>query len=292
MRVEDTTQDARQDRSTEPGRRWTGVAAILLGFGAAGIAVLGPLWIEAIDYHVSGGALGQIAGGDAAALLLVAPTAIVAGILMWRSHPAGPVLASGPAVYALYTYVQLAVGADFDRYRGDSERFFPVFVGLFILAGAIAVRTWADMDAIRLPATNRRTDRFLGILLMTVAAFLVFGLHLPGLVDALAPQPTSPEYLADPNVFWLVKFMDLGIVVPALMAVGVGILRGAAWAHKAKYAAVGWFALLGSSVAGMAVVMQLTDDPAGSTANTLAFGAFAAFGLAVAVVVYRPLFTR
>ena len=104
-----------------------------------------------------------------------------------------------------------------------------------------------------------------------MAGFLVVGLHLRGLMDALSASPSAGDYLADPGPFWLVKFMDLGIVMPGMAAIGIGILRGSKWAVKAKYAAVGWLALLGSAVAGMAIVMQLTGDPAATMANTAAF---------------------
>ena len=269
-------------------QRWLGVGLILLGLGAAAVALLGPLVVDVIRYHASDGAVNQVLGGDAAALLLVAPVSILAGILTMRGHPAGPVLALGPAVFALYTYTQLALGGDFGLYAGNSERFFPLYLGLFVFGAAIAIRAWATIDPTRLPPTSRRMDRTVGIFLLAIVAFLVVGLHLPGLVDAWRDQPTSTEYLADPGVFWLVKLMDLGVVAPAMIAIGVGILRAAGWAHKAKYAAVGWFALLGSSVAGMAIVMQATDDPAASTANTVAFGLFAAIGLTIAVAMYRP----
>ncbi len=279
-------------RGEAPGRRWPGIGLIVLGLGAAAVALLGPLVGDVIHYHVSDGAAGQVVGGDAAALVLVAPVSIVAGVLALRGHPAGPVLALGPAVYALYTYVQLAMGVDIARYPGNSERFFPLFLGLFVLAGAIAVRAWATIEPSRLPPASPRVDRALGVFALVVAVFLAFGLHLPGLLDAWSAQPASPESLADPALFWLVKFMDLGIVVPALVLIGVGILRGASWAHTAIYAAVGWFALLGSSVAGMAIVMQAAGDPAASAANTIAFSLFAIFGVTVAVIVYRPLFAR
>jgi hypothetical protein len=275
-----------------PRRRWLGVALIALGVGAAFIALLGPLVAGLIRYHASQGALNQVAGGDVAALVLVAPISIVAGILVLRGHRAGPVLALGPAVYAIYTYTQLALGVDVARYPGNSERFFPLFVGLFVLGAAVAIRAWTTVDPSELPSTSQRVDRTLGVFLLVVAAFLTFGLHLPGMVDAMGNRPVATEYLADPFLFWLVKFMDLGIIVPALVVIGVGILRGAGWAHKAVYAAVGWFALLGSAVAGMAVVMQGAGDAAASTANTLAFTLFAAVGLSVAVIVYRPLFGR
>lgn len=275
---------------SEPTRRWLGADLVLLGLGAVAVAMLGPLVTGVIRYHVSAEAATQIVGGDAAALALVAPVSVAAGILVMRRRPAGPVLALGPAVYALYTYPQLALSVDVGRHPGNSEQFFPLFLALFVLAGAIAVQAWTAIRHLALPATPRRLDRTLGVFLLVVAAFVAFGLHLPTLLDALSDQPTGTEYLSDPIVFWIVKFMDLGIVVPAITVTGVGIVRGAGWARRAVYAAVGWFALLGSSVAGMAIAMQATGDPAASAANTLAFGVFAAVGLAVAVIVYRPLF--
>lgn len=275
-----------------PPQRWLGTALLVLGLGAAVIALLGPLATGVIRYHASPGALNQLAGGDAAALLLVAPTSIVAGVLVLRGHRAGPVLALGPAIYAVYTYVQLGLSVDVTRYPGNSERFFPLFIGLFVLAAAIAIRAWTTIDTTDLPPTSRRLDRALGTFLLLVAAFLTFGLHLPGLADAMRAQPAGPEYLADPFLFWLVKFMDLGIVVPALVVIGVGILRGVGWARQAVYAAVGWFALLGTAVAGMAIVMQSTGDPAASVANTVAFTGFALFALAVAAIVFQPLLAR
>lgn len=268
---------------------WLAVALFVLGAGAALVALLGPLAGDIIRYHVSEGAVNQIVGGDVAGLVLVAPLSVFAGILVWRGQRAGPVLALGPAVYALYMYSQLALGGDFVRYPGNSERFFLLYLGLFVVAGAIVIRAWTMIGVDRLPATARWVDRTLAIFFLVVALFLVVGLHLPGLVDAWADQPTSTEYLADPIVFWLVKFMDLGIVVPALVVTGFGILRARPWVTTVKYAAVGWTALLGSSVAGMAIVMQVTGDPASTIANTVAFSVFAAIALGMAAVVYAPL---
>lgn len=220
----------------------------------------------------------------------MAPVSVVAGILVWRRQLAGPLLALGPSLYALYMYSQLALGGDVVRYPGNSERFFPLYLALFILAGVIAFRAWTVLAAAELPRPSRTADRVFGWFSLLVAAFLAAGLHLPGLIDAWRDHPTGTEYLADPVVFWLVKMMDLGLVVPALVAIGVGVLRRTGWADKAKYAATGWIALLGSAVAGMAITMQITDDPAATTANTIAFSLFALIGLVIAATLYRPLF--
>jgi hypothetical protein len=40
-------------------------------------------------------------------------------------------------VFALYTYTKLALGGDLYRHPGNSERFFLLFLTLFILGGVI-----------------------------------------------------------------------------------------------------------------------------------------------------------
>ncbi len=275
-----------------PADRWLGAALIVLGLGVTAVALLGPLVTGVIEYHVSTGAVNQVAGGDVAGLALVAPLSVLAGVLVLRRLRAGAVLAIGPAAYVAYTATQLALGGDVTRYPGNSERFFPLFLGLLVLATGVAIRAWSTIDVERLPVTSRRLDRVVGWFALVVAVFLTVGLHLPGLLDAWQAQPSAPEYLADPAVFWLVKLMDLGLVVPALVAVGWGTLRRASWARQAIYGAIGWMAMLGTAVAGMAIVMQATGDPAATTANTIAFTLFALAGLVLATLVYRPLLSR
>ena len=94
-----------------------------------------------------------------------------------------------------------------------------------------------------------------------MAVFVVLGIHLPGLVDALRDRPVGAEYLALPMAFWVVKFYDLGIVAPAALAVGVGLLRRQPWARKPAYGILGGYVLLGWSVAGMGWSMLLGADP-------------------------------
>lgn len=288
-----------QGPSSEQGRprrsrTLFGIALVLLGLGAAAVAILGPLVLGLIDYHVSAAVADQVRGGDVAGLVLVAPVSLAAGVLVLRGHRAGPVLALGPAAYGLYVYFQLAVSGDISRYPGNSERWFPLFLGLFLLAGAILVAAWTSMP-VRRTAVNQEPrwfNRVSGWFLVIVAAFLVFGLHVPGLLDAWSAQPTSTEYLGDPVIFWVVKMMDLGVIVPIAAATGGGLLLRRPWAHRLRYAVIGWAALLASSVAGMAIVMQANRDPAASVTNTVAMTGFAVVAIVLAALVYRPLFTR
>jgi hypothetical protein len=87
----------------------------------------------------------------------------------------------------------------------------------------------------------------------------------------------------------VVKFYDLGLVAPAALLVGVGLLRRRAWARTPAYAIIGGYVLLGWSVAGMAATMLLAGDPDASTGLLVGAAGLAAAGSAFAVVLYRPL---
>ncbi len=265
------------------------VVLLLLAAGLAAAALIGPLALGWVEYHIGEDVRNQVVGGDLVALVLVAPTCVAAGVLTWRGHPAGPVLALAPTAFALYLSTQLAVGGEFARAEGNSERAFPLLLVVFWLAGTGLVGSWRAVDATALPRPGRAMRRTAASALLLVAAFLVLGLHLPGLADVIAGPPDDVSYTQAPTVFWIVKWMDLAVVVPLLVLAAVGALRRSAWAPLLLHAVVGWAALLGSAVAAMAVVMVLNDDPAASAGLAGGFVAFAAVFLILAARLLAPL---
>jgi hypothetical protein len=270
--------------------RLLGFGLVLLVMAVATVAALGPLVFGLLRYRISATSLNQIIGGDAAALTVVVPVSVAVGLLAIRGHPATPVLALAPSVFVVYTYTQLIVGNEYLRLPGNVERFFPLLLGAFILAAAISLRAWNGIPAARLPATSARVDRTAGVLLLLIAAFVVVGLHLTNYLDAMRDHPVTEQYLSSPTAFWLVKFMDLGIVVPAAIAVGIGALRRRPWARKPVYALLGAYTLIGASVAGMAITMAARQDPDGSTATVIGATAMTVLLAGVTCYVYRPLF--
>jgi cytochrome c biogenesis factor len=139
---------------------------------------------------------------------------------------------------------------------------------------------------------SARADRVAGVLLLVIAVFVVVGLHLPSFLDAIREQPTAVQYLSSPTPFWLVKLMDLGIIVPAAVAVGIGALRRREWARKPVYAILGAYTLIGVSVAGMGITMSLRDDPDASMSTLIGMTLLAVLLGAVTCYVYQPLFRR
>ena len=257
--------------------------------GVACLSLLGPLSLGWVDYHVVDDLENQIIGGDLAALALVAPVCVLAGVLVLLRRRAGPVLALAPTAFAMYLYTQLAVGGEFAAVSGNSERTFPLMLALFWIGGAGFVLAWRAVDVETLPAPRAALRRSIGWALLLVAAFLTFGLHLRGLVDVLDGPPYGVDYTQGPTVFWIVKWMDLGLIVPLTLMTAVGVLRRAPWSRLLVYALVGWAALLGTAVAAMGLVMVINDDPAASPALAGGFVGFAVAFLALAGWLFRPL---
>jgi hypothetical protein len=221
---------------------------------------------------------------------VVVPVGVGVGVLAWRGHRAAPVLALAPAFFAMYTYSQLILGNEYLRLPGNIERFFPLLLTMFIVAAAVAMRGWALAKPEELPTSSRRLARGSGVALVVIAVFVALGLHLPTLVDALGDHPSGAAYLGAPTLFWVVKFYDLGIVVPAALTVGVGLLRRQGWAGKPAYAILGAYVLIGWSVAGMGWSMLISGDPEASVPMVAAVTAIACAGAVFAYFLYRPLF--
>src|SRR5690242_10577732 len=158
--------------------RCLGWGLVALAGGLAVTSVLGPLVTGVIHYRVSGMMLSQLEGADAVSLALVAPLSAAVALLAFRGHRAAPALA--PAAYSLYMFAEMIVGPDYLRLPGNNERFFPLLLGVFILAGAVLAGAWHLIDTSRLPPMTTRRGRAAGALLVALGGFLVLGRYLPG----------------------------------------------------------------------------------------------------------------
>jgi hypothetical protein len=270
------------------------LAGLLVAQGAlvAAGAAVGPLLLDVLHYRTSASGLDQIRGSDLAALTVVAPFCLWAGGLARHGHPAAPVLALAPAGFSIYIWTQLLIGNEFGRLPGNVEWFAPLLLGIVGVGVAVAAR------AVRLLRTrpplpwSRRQERATGVLMLVVAGFVVVGIHLSALVDALRDHPVGDAVLTTPTAFWVVKAMDLGLVAPASLLLGIGLLRRRAWARAPAAAVLGGYALLGWSVAAMGWSMVLGGAVDASVGLAAGATTVAAAVTGYAVALYRPLFRR
>jgi len=193
--------------------RLLATGCFLLAAGLAANSLLGPLAFGIIDYRYTETFENQAIGLDAFALAIAGPLLLAAGALALRGHVAAAFVALGPSLMAAYMLPQYVLGGHYNAQPGNNEDFFLLHLGLFILSAAVAVAAWLSVDASRLPPASARSRRWTGVLMLAVAAFLALR-YLPVLMDVWRDRP-SEEYLEDPVAFWLIAFMDLGIVMPA-----------------------------------------------------------------------------
>jgi hypothetical protein len=255
----------------------------------AASSVLGPVGLGLLTYRTSSTTLNQLEGSDAAVLFVIAPLTLVAALLAARGHRAAPLLAAGIGSFALYTYAQVIIGQEYLRLPGNVERFFPLLLAVFVLAELAVVLGWSGVPA-DLPSPSRRVRRAAAIALVLVALFLVVGLHLRTMLIAWQDPARLTEYASSPTPFWMVKLMDLGIIVPAALGTAAGLWRDATGASRTAYVLLTGYTGLAVSVTSMALVMIRDSDPDASAGLAVGFGLFALVFVVLVGLLFRPLF--
>lgn len=261
------------------------IALVLLGVGIAGNAVLGPLGLGIIKPHISASMENQLLGGELASLFVAAPVAFVAAILWWRSHPAAQVLALGVSLYSLYTYPQFVIGPQYERYGGNNEYFFPLYLALVLLALGITVIAWARLGELDLPKPSRGVSNVLsGVLIFVSFAFALA--WISSIAAVLGRAPLIGEYQQDQTLFWMIRLLDLGFVIPAALITSVGLMRRASWSVRLAYSFVGLQTLLVIAVACMAATMSIRNDAA---ANSILAETTILIAIVLAAIYWRIL---
>ena len=247
-------------------------------------SVLGPLGTGALDYPISASMENQLRGLELVTVLLVVPWLVATAVLARRGHPAAPLLAIGSAGYAAYMFVQYVLGPEYGAYSWTVL----FHLGIASLAGGLVLVAWQRAQTEPVPelAPDRRRRRVL--VLLALAGFVLLR-YVPAFVGAAGGTPIADEFQDARTFFWSIVLLDPGVVVPATVAAAVALLRGTPGGDRAAYAVLGWFALVPPSVAAMAVVMLVRDDPYASMGTTLLLGVASVVFAAVAVAAFRPL---
>jgi hypothetical protein len=127
------------------------------------------------------------------------------------------------------------------------------------LSWSISINAWRALATTPLPRISSGTRRTLAALMLVINVMFAFA-WIGSIITVLAgPSAASAwlEYEKDQTLFWLVRMMDLGFVIPASFAVAVGLLRRTTWAVTLVYAFLGFQALMVAAVAGMAIMMAV-----------------------------------
>lgn len=242
--------------------------------------VLGPLGTETIRYPITGTLLNQTIGLEVVTLGLVVPLTVIAGLLGLRGGAAAPFLGFGPAAYSAYMFVQYVLGPEYDRYTSVVL----LHTVIFALSGALGVWAWVLASRQSLPQLTHRRRRVYAVILLLLGAFIITR-YLPVVLGGALPS----EFAEARTFFWSIFLLDLGVVVPATLVAGIGLLRGIRLAHTAVYGLMGWYALVPPSVAAMSATMVINDDPRAVPGQAIMLGAVAILFAGLAVWIFLPL---
>jgi hypothetical protein len=204
-------------------------------------------------------------------------------MLALRGHRSAPFLGFGAASYTAYMFVQYVLGPEYTSYT--TQVLFHTLV--FTLSAALTAWAWHLAAEQSLPNLTLRRRRVYAGIMFFLAAFIL-SRYLPILAGGSLP----PEFDQARTFFWSIFFLDLGIVVPATLLAGIGLLRGAHPAHTALFALMAWYALVPPSVAAMATAMVINNDPHAATGQAILLSVAAVTFVGLAVWIFRPLLRR
>jgi hypothetical protein len=238
------------------------LAALAAALGAA--AILGPLGFGAIGWRISANSLNQTYGADGAALLLLAPTSLLAAWLTWRRRPVAAPLAFGIGLASLYYGVASVLGADYVQYAGNNERFFLLFLAIIVLSWTVGLWGWSTMD-VDPPRPGRFMARATAVVFvlggLAISAAWLVQLATIATNGALSQASEIQAYAESPSAFWLVRIVDLGFIVPLAVWTGIGLWRGTSSATRAASGIAAFMTLQASAVLAMGTIMLLRNDP-------------------------------
>jgi hypothetical protein len=221
-------------------------------------------------------------GTDAVTLFVEVPSLLVALAAYRRRSLRGTVVLVGVLGWLLYYYASMSLYTAYNRAFG----LYVVAFGLALFAAPLALRSIdAAAFAARFPA--RPSRRILVGYLGCLAAVLTLA-WVPALVSAAVTGVPTRLDVYSTQVTWA---LDLGVVVPAVVATGWLLHRGAVFGPVAATAMLSLNVALGAALAAQGVA-QLVAGVAVRPGEVI--GAMASFAVmtVVAAALLLPLLRR
>ena len=236
------------------------------------LAILGPLGLDIIKHRASQSAIYQIQGQDIVNLVLLAPLCLIGGILHLKRNENAKYFLIMVGIYTfLYTGLAYGIGQEWSLYEGNIEHYFWLFYILIIGGLILLISSFSMFHETDAPEFNPKNLRiYIGLMIIFLAMFSM--MWIKEILEVVTTGDTSTgSYLDSPNVFWVIRYFDLGITIP-LGFIGLYLLgTRPKKAYPLMLAFYGFFVTLSTAVLAMAAVMLLSDDPMVQTEGLFIF---------------------
>ncbi len=274
------TEPPQSQTRDEPLLPWyvVGVTALISGAALMAISLLGPLWLESIQYRTSQSGIWQTTGGDLVNLVLMVPLLLVGGTLHLLRRIGSKYLLILTPVTLMYVGLSLGLGQEWGNpeYTGNVEDYSWLYLiviigGLILLVSTLSLFSSRDAPEFK--------PRGLKIYVAVMALFLMAfaAMWLSELAEVISTGETaSGAYEETPVLWWTVRYLDLGLTIPLGFLALYLLLTKPSRCYAMVLLFFGFFVTLGTGVLTMGVIMVINDDPTVQAGALPIFGTLAA----------------
>lgn len=220
--------------------------------------------------------------GDAVILVLVIPLLVLSVWNYRRGSLRGGLLLAGVLAFFLYSYGSMAIGAAYNN-------LFIVYVALLSASFFALIFLLASFDVPALPAhfSNRLPRRGISIYLIVSGIVLALVWLVLSIVPALLEGKAPPE--ASYYTTFITGALDVGIIAPTLITVGIILLRRASIGYLLAPTVLVFTVVLGTSLtlAGIAQLLAGVVMIGQFIGFTVGFSILTLFALGFTINIYR-----
>ncbi|QEE17528.1 hypothetical protein DSAG12_03365 [Promethearchaeum syntrophicum] len=258
-------KDEKEEKFQTYDRSLLGITSIICGIIIVVLAILGPLFLNIINYKTSQSGIWQVLGQDLANLILLAPICIVGGILHLKKREAAKYFLILPAITLIYTGLSYGIGQEWNHPEllgnYNVEKFFWIYLILIIGGLIMIIFSLPLFNQSDVPKFNPKTIK---IYALSVIVFLVLFamMWLKEVFEVVQFGDTvSGSYSATPVVFWVIRYLDLGFTIPlGIIGMYIFITRPQK-AYSIMLLFFGFFTTMIFAVNMMGWIMFFNHDP-------------------------------
>lgn len=253
--------DANQAYHIELERYIVSIIAVLAGIAVIAVSILGPLGVGVLQHRTTPSGVYQIIGQDLTDLLLLGPMCILGGLLFGANKPSAKYFLILTPVTLIYKGLSYGLGQEYSLYPGNIEQYFVYFL-IMVIAGLIlgmkSISLFQKDDA---PDFSKR-GVYAFVTVMSILLFMFFMMWAGEAVEVLSTGDTSSgSYTNAPTLFWVIRYLDLGLTIPLGFLSLYLLLTRPKSAYPIILLFFGFFITLGTAVNAMGWIQFLGGDP-------------------------------
>lgn len=240
--------------------RLSAITSALLGLLVLIGIVLGPLVLDRVQFHMNRNSIVQYQGSEV--VMLVVTLGLFVAAWMWNTdNRLAAVISPGLALFVIYTMVTVVMGQEYEQFpEGNAEKFFLLYAAITALAVVLVLLSLnATMEM-----TLHVSSRWISVTKWTLGlAAGLFALLWLAQIAAIYRDGLTAELAETRLLFWLVKYLDLGFLIPATFITIALLHYGQPLASMLVVSLSGFIVLMLVAIASMTISSRIHNEPEG-----------------------------